>query len=112
MAGLGDLPAERTHVLSTGGMLDQARTTTARRVLVATEVGMLNQLRQVNSSTVFEPVNPRATCAYMKMTTPTALLAALRHGVHEIHVDAEVGAQARRAVEAMLAYGTPSATAE
>jgi quinolinate synthase len=112
MAGLGDLPAERTHVLSTGGMLDQARTTTARRVLVATEVGMLNQLRQVNSSTVFEPVNPRATCGYMKMTTPAALLAALRDGVHEIHVDPEVGARARRAVEAMLTYGAPSASAE
>ena len=48
MAGMGDLPAERTHILSTGGMLDQARTTTARQVLVATEIGMLNQLRQAN----------------------------------------------------------------
>jgi quinolinate synthase len=112
MAGMGDLPAERTHVLSTGGMLDQARTTTARRVLVATEIGMLNQLRQANHRTVFEPVNPRAECRYMKMTTAGALLASLRDGVHEIHVDPEVGARARRAVEAMLEYGTPSATAE
>jgi quinolinate synthase len=40
LAGEGILPAERTHVLSTGGMLDQARRTTADKVLVATEVGM------------------------------------------------------------------------
>jgi quinolinate synthase len=112
MAGMGDLPEERTHILSTGGMLDRARTTTARRVLVATEVGMLNQLRQANSTTVFEPVNPRAECRYMKMTTPAALLASLTEGRHEIRVDPEVGRRARRAVEAMLAYGTPSATAE
>ncbi|MGH3507294.1 MAG: quinolinate synthase NadA [Nocardioidaceae bacterium] len=112
MAGMGDLPAERTHILSTGGMLDEARTTTARQVLVATEVGMLNQLRQANPNAVFEAVNPRAECSYMKMTTPGALLAALRDGVHEIHVDHAVGARARRAVESMLAYGTPSTTGE
>jgi quinolinate synthase len=59
MAGTGDLPAERTHVLSTSGMLEYARTASAGRVLVATEVGMLHQLRQVNNRSAFEAVNPR-----------------------------------------------------
>src|ERR1700761_5169668 len=36
----GDLPAARTKVLSTGGMLSAARATTASTVLVATETGM------------------------------------------------------------------------
>ena len=112
MAGTGDLPAERTHVLSTGGMLDHARTTTARRVLVATEVGMLHQLRQAGPGTVFEPVNPRAQCPYMAMTTPAALLRSLREGVHEVVVDPDVAARARRAVEAMVAVGVPSAVGE
>ena len=48
MVSEGQLPSERVHVLSTGGMLDQARRTTAARVLVATEIGMLHQLRQAN----------------------------------------------------------------
>src|SRR3954454_12973639 len=48
MVSDGQLPSERVHVLSTGGMLDQARRTTAKRVLVATEIGMLHQLRQAN----------------------------------------------------------------
>jgi quinolinate synthase len=74
MVGQGDLPQERVHVLSTGGMLDQARRTTAKRVLVATEIGMLHQLRQANRTTVFEPVNSRAACPYMKMSTPEKLL--------------------------------------
>src|SRR3712207_405359 len=38
MVSDGQLPTDRVHVLSTGGMLDQARRTTAARVLVATEV--------------------------------------------------------------------------
>jgi quinolinate synthase len=112
LAGTGSLPSERTHILSTGGMLDHARRTTAERVLVATEVGMLHQLRQANPTTRFEAVNERASCRYMKLTTPDALLRCLRDGVHEVTVDPEVAAKARRAVEAMLTYGSPSATAE
>ena len=112
MAGTGDLPAERTHVLSTSGMLEYARTASAGRVLVATEVGMLHQLRQVNNRSVFEAVNPRAVCPYMKMTTPEALLRCLREGSDEVLVDIDVAARARRAVEAMIAVGTPSAVGE
>ncbi len=47
------------------------------KVLVATEIGMLHQLRQVNGLTDFEPVNPRAICPFMKMTTPDKLLRCL-----------------------------------
>jgi quinolinate synthase len=106
LAGEGVLPAERTHVLSTGGMLEQARRTTAEKVLVATEVGMLHQLRGANPRTVFEPVNESASCPYMKMTTPEKLLDCLRHGRHEVTVDPEVAARARQAVERMVAIGT------
>ncbi|MDQ1618647.1 MAG: quinolinate synthase [Actinomycetota bacterium] len=112
LAGTGDLPPERTHVLSTSGMLAHARTTTARHVLVATETGMLHQLRQANPRAVFEPVNPLAVCPYMKMTTRDTLLRCLREGVDEVHVDPQVAARARRAVEAMIAVGTPSTAGE
>jgi quinolinate synthase len=112
MVGRGDLPEERVHVLSTGGMLDQARRTKAKRVLVATEIGMLHQLRQANPVTSFEPVNPRAECPYMKMNTPEKLLRALREGRDEVTVDPDVAARARAAVEAMIALGTPSPVGE
>ncbi|HYZ57424.1 MAG TPA: quinolinate synthase NadA [Streptosporangiaceae bacterium] len=111
-AGAGDLPSGRTRILSTGGMLEAARTTTARAVLVATETGMLHQLRQANPAVSWEPVNPGAVCRYMKMTTPAALLRCLRDGVTEVHVDPGVASRARRAVEAMIAAGTPSPSAE
>ena len=111
-AGAGDLPGTRTRVLSTGGMLAAARDTTAPAVLVATETGMLHQLRQANPAVRWEPVNPDAVCQYMKMTTPATLLRCLRDGVTEVEVPAEVAGRARQAVQAMVAVGTPSAVAE
>jgi quinolinate synthase len=111
-AGSGDLPAGRTRVLSTGGMLDAARTTRASSVLVATETGMLHQLRQANPKVRWEPVNPDAVCRFMKMNTPDKLLRCLRDGVHEVQVAPDVADRARRAVRAMIAVGTPSGAGE
>lgn len=107
MAESGELPAQRTHILSTGGMLDEARATTAHRVLVATEVGMLHQLRMANPTTEFEPVNPQASCPFMKMITPEKLLRCLRDGTDEVDVDPEVAQRARGALEAMISIGSP-----
>ena len=107
LAGEGVLPAERTKILSTGGMVGAARASTAALTLVATEVGMLHQLRKVNDHTRFVPVNPRAVCQYMKMTTPELLLRALREGRDEVTVPADVAARARRAVERMISLGQP-----
>jgi quinolinate synthase len=106
MVSQGELPAERTHVLSTGAMLQAARTSTSSTVLVATEVGMLHQLRKANRTTAFEPVNSRASCRFMKMTTPRKLLRALREGRDEVVVDPAVAARARSAVERMLEIGS------
>jgi quinolinate synthase len=111
-AGAGDLPPGRTRVLSTGGMLKAARDTRAPAVLVATETGMLHQLRQANPAVRWEPVNPNAVCRFMKMTTQETLLRCLRDGVHEVHVDPDVAGRARRAVQAMVAVGSPSAAGE
>jgi quinolinate synthase len=107
-AGNEDFPAERTRVLSTGGMLTAARSTTAKAVLVATETGMLHQLRKARPDVHWEPANPHATCRYMKMITPEALERCLRDGQAEVHVDPGVADRARRAVEAMITVGASS----
>ena len=112
LAGEGIVPSERTHILSTGGMLAAARDSRARTVLVATETGMLHQLRQVNRTTDFRPVNPRAVCQFMKMITPAKLLRCLRSGTDEVTVPPDIAARARRAVEGMISLGVPSATGE
>jgi quinolinate synthase len=108
LASSGVVPAERTRILSTGGMVDAARSTTARKVLVATEVGMLHQLRKVNSTTDFQPVNRAAVCRYMKMITPEKLENSLIHGTDEVDVPRDVADRARLSVERMIAIGAPS----
>jgi quinolinate synthase len=105
LTGTGDLPAERTHILSTGGMADLARGLTSDVALVATEIGMLHQLRRLNQRTRFLPMNPKASCRFMKMTTPELLLRCLREGRDEVVIDAAIAEPARRAVERMVAVG-------
>ncbi len=107
MTSVGDIPADRTHILSTGAMLDEARRSSAGKVLVATEIGMLHQLRRANPSIDFQPVNPKASCRFMKMITPEKLINSLRNETDEVHVPAEVAARARQAVERMVAIGRP-----
>ncbi len=99
-------------MLSTGAMLQAARATTAPAVLVATETGMLHQLRRANPGTVFDAVSERAVCPYMKMITPEKLLRCLREGRDEITVDPDVAERARAAVTRMIGIGAPAAGAE
>ncbi|KJR04937.1 quinolinate synthetase [Gordonia sihwensis] len=107
LSGEGVVPQERVKILSTGGMIDAARATHAKQVLVATEVGMLHQLRRAAPEIDFQPVNDRAACPYMKMITPAALLRCLTEGKDEVHVAPDVAARARRSVERMIAIGNP-----
>jgi quinolinate synthase len=101
----GEVPRERVRIVSTGGMLDEAKRTGAHRVLVATETGMLHQLRRANPGTRFDAVSEHAVCPFMKMVTPEKLLRTLREGRDEIIVDPEVAERARGAVERMIEIG-------
>ena len=112
LASEGVVPKERTHILSTGGMLDAARTTKAKKVLVATETGMIHQLRKVNVTTDFQPVNRAAVCKYMKMITTGKLENALVHGTDVVDVPRDIADRARLSVERMIAIGTPSRVGE
>jgi quinolinate synthase len=105
LAGEGVVPAERTHILSTGGMLTKAKQLGDSTVLVATETGMLHQLRKANPVARFEPVNADASCRYMKMITPEKLVRSLREGTFVVDVDPDIAAKARRAVERMVELG-------
>jgi quinolinate synthase len=107
LAGEGAFPQERVKILSTGGMLDAARTSNAKQVLVATEVGMLYQLRNAAPNVDFQAVNDRASCKYMKMITPAALLRCLIEGADEVDVDPEIARRARASVQRMIEIGSP-----
>jgi len=107
LAGEGAVPADRVKILSTGGMLEAARASRAEQVLVATEVGMLHQLRKAAPGVDFRAVNDRASCRYMKMITPAALLRCLVDEVDEVDVDPRISAEARASVQRMIEIGNP-----
>jgi len=105
LLGEGELPADRTKVLSTGGMVSEAEASPHRRFLVATETGILHQLRRARPDKEFVPIDAKAECKYMKMITPENLLTSLRDGVFEIDVPPDIAVRARAAVERMIAIG-------
>ncbi|MEU0533997.1 quinolinate synthase NadA [Amycolatopsis tolypomycina] len=107
LAGEGAVAPERVKILSTGDMVHEARDTKAKTVLVATEIGMIHQLRKAAPGIDFRAVNDRASCRYMKMITPAALLRCLRDGLDEVHVDVETAARARVSVQRMIEIGQP-----
>src|SRR4051812_24765381 len=107
LAGEGIVPANQVRILSTGDMITAARGTTAKSVLVATEIGMLHQLRKAAPEIDFRAVNDRASCKYMKMITPTALLRCLRENKDEVHVDLETAKRAQASVRRMIEIGKP-----
>jgi quinolinate synthase len=107
LAGEGTVPADKVKILSTGDMITAARRTSATSVLVATEIGMLHQLRRAAPEIDFRAVNDRASCRYMKMITPAALLRSLRENKDEVHVDPETAKRAQGAVQRMIEIGQP-----
>ena len=102
LLGEGVLPAGRTHVLSTGGMVARAAESDATRFLVATETGILHQLRKANPDREFVAVDEDAVCRFMKTITPAKLLRSLQEMVHEVTIPEDVRVRAHRAVQRMI----------
>jgi quinolinate synthase len=99
----GDVDSERTHMLSTGGMLSFAGSSDADEFIVATETGMLHPLEQSNPGKEFIPANPAAVCRYMKMITLPKLRDALRDLQPQVKVDPALAERARVPIERMVA---------
>jgi quinolinate synthase len=99
----GDVDPERTHMLSTGGMLSFARESEASEFIVATETGMLHPLAKENPGKSFIPANRAAACKYMKMITLPKLRDSLRDLRPQVKVDPRVAERARVPIERMVA---------
>jgi len=96
---------ERTHILSTEGMINFAKQSPKPRFMVATEIGIIHRLEKEAPGKRFEPANKNAFCKYMKMITLEKLRDSLREWKHEVTVEAEIAARARGAIERMVAIG-------
>ena len=96
---------ERTHILSTEGMINFAKQSPKPRMLVATEIGIIHRLEKEAPGKRFEPVNRKAFCKYMKMITLEKLRDSLRDWKYAVEVEPGIAERARGAIERMVALG-------
>ena len=101
----GDVASGRTQIVSTEQMMTRARTSPARRFVVATETGVLHRLRRQHPEKEFLALAESAECRYMKMITLEKVRDSLQYLRHRVTVPAETAARARRAIDRMLAIG-------
>ncbi len=93
----------RTHILSTEGMINFAKQSEKRRFPVATGTGIIHRLNKEAPGKRFEPVSEDAVCRFMKMITLEKLRDSLRDWQHQVTVPDEIASPARRAIERMVA---------
>jgi quinolinate synthase len=94
---------ERTHILSTEGMINFAKSSPKNRFLVATETGIIHRLNKEAPEKRFEAISEKAICKYMKMITLEKLRDSLRDWKHVVKVEPELAARARGAIDRMVA---------
>ena len=98
----GDL-AKSGHILSTEGMMNHARASTAKQFLVATETGILYRMQKENPEKEFIPIKRDALCKYMKKITLEKVYNSLAQDVYEVKVPKQTADKARLAIDRMLA---------
>ena len=90
------------EVASTSGMLRFCRESPATTFIIGTEVGLLHRLRSENPAKTFLAVSPLADCPNMKLNTIEKMVWSLEDMVHEVTIDPEIAAKAKRAIDRML----------
>ncbi|OGK20048.1 quinolinate synthase [Candidatus Roizmanbacteria bacterium RIFCSPHIGHO2_02_FULL_37_13b] len=90
----GDLDANSTYILSTGGMVKHAKKSNKKQFVVATEVGMLYPLRKENPEKEFIPLRSDMICEYMKMINLPKLRDSLKYLQYQVKVEKKVATKA------------------
>ena len=95
---------------STAALLQYARTDSADTYIVATEPGVLYQMRKACPAKRFIPAPPSDTacacndCSYMKLVTLEKIYRVLRDESNEILLDEEVRKKAEKSILRMLSF--------
>lgn len=89
-------------VLSTGGMLKFARESSAKRIIVGTEIGLIHRLTKENPNKIFIPISEQAVCMNMKKINIEDVLTSLQNMQYEIILDDKLIEKARKPIVKML----------
>ncbi|MBA7678384.1 Quinolinate synthase A [subsurface metagenome] len=90
------------EILSTSQMLRYAKESSAKRFIVATEVGMIYPLKKHNPDAEFIAASEKAICPNMKKITLEKVLWSLEDMQHEIVVPKEIATKAKTALDRMV----------
>jgi quinolinate synthase len=96
-----DVVAASDFTGSTGAMVDYVQNHKPKKVVLITECSMSDNVAVMNPDVEF--IKPCNLCPHMKVISLEAIYDALLHMRHEVIVDPDVSARAKKAVDAMLA---------
>jgi len=97
----GDINKD-TKILSTEGMMKEAKTSINNQFIVATETGMLYRMKMENPEKEFIPIKKDAVCKYMKKITIEKVYDSLLNEKYEVKVPLEIAKKAKIPIERML----------
>jgi quinolinate synthase len=108
-------PESQAHLLkvakyvgSTSGLLNYVKTSKAKKFIIATEVGILHEMRQQSPDKILIPAPVEddncncSECFYMKMNTMKKLYLCLKHELPNVEVETELSKKALVSIERML----------
>ncbi|MFB0517493.1 MAG: quinolinate synthase NadA [Candidatus Neomarinimicrobiota bacterium] len=98
------------HIGSTAAIISATVTGQARQYLVATEAGVIHQMKKLSPAKEFIPVPTKndhtgALCPYMRLITVEKIYRALQDQSPEITIVEELRLKALRPIERMMALG-------
>jgi quinolinate synthase len=97
----GDINKD-TKILSTEGMMKEARISNNSQFIVATETGMLYRMKLENPEKEFIPIKNDAVCKYMKKITVEKVYNSLVNESYEVKVPKKIAEKARVPIQRML----------
>lgn len=89
-------------VLSTSGMIKNAKESKSNKFIVVTETGILYPLKKANPQKEFIPADENAICKYMKMITLEKVFLSLKELKYEINLSDEIIQKASIPIRRML----------
>ena len=90
------------ELLSTGQMLKFAARSTAKRFIIATEIGIIHTLKKQNPKAEFFPATERAICPNMKKITLDKIIGSLQEMRYKITVPETISIKAKKALDRMV----------
>ncbi|MBN2572299.1 MAG: quinolinate synthase NadA [Ignavibacteriales bacterium] len=93
---------KNTKIFSTSGMVNYVKKSDASEFIIATETGIIHQLKKVAPEKKYRPVSKDSICEYMKLTTLEKLYNSLQKEVFEVVVPETIAKKAIIPIKRML----------